>query len=774
MELVLPTALCTVSGLSSRHSLVKLAFNGRFSRRRLCRKCKRFSMPLRAFSNAEQGSTSNSHVNQEPRRDSDDLWGDSADFVEVIGIGSRKDAIIDFCLESSFELTSLRFWNIILNDSSKLQLIQRSLGEDIVQRNVEGPQSLQSCPRAMILVASAGYGLDHMTAIELLGTVKSTNGLAVGVVLKPFSFEGQRRQDEVKALVSKIQEHTNFCIVVDTDALLRKEVLTLAEALKSANNAVLLCINAISILVSENHMKLLDAPCNKIKELKVAEVLNILEIYKEAKVGFGAAHNIKSSIAKAVFDCPFLGGGIRESNGLAICTIASAVDMDSSYLHSFLHTFRETTQCTRDIIISMVHEPKMEPNLIVTTVMVLSCDKQKVSMRKSLLSELALRFPFVFSLLGVNHPESSSELPSDLLENPLSGNMPNLNSLDSKDEDMGVSSEELAELSNNCDGISNMRTDVEILKESTEVASDMHDQVAEGGLADGRELLVSLNVGPGFYIAQEWAKERAVVSVTAPMLANLSVYTLPVGVKSSEKVKDDPKVSYTTQFSEKSSLEDFNADSLGTPTMPSWDTLTDAGFEAVTDIYNAASTLIKGKFSDIPRKQGLLSVRAASMLEAERDVQKKWSPITEIQYRGGIYRGRCQGGLPEGKGRLTLADGSMYDGMWRYGKRSGLGTFYYSNGDVFQGSWRDDLMHGKGWYYFHTGDRWFANFWKGKANGEGRFYSKFGDVFFGHFQDGWRHGNFLCIDVDGTRWSEIWEEGVLVSRKQLDSENDAE
>ncbi|GMP59544.1 hypothetical protein CsSME_00022790 [Camellia sinensis var. sinensis] len=83
------------------------------------------------------------------------------------------------------------------------------------------------------------------------------------------------------------------------------------------------------------------------------------------------------------------------------------------------------------------------------------------------------------------------------------------------------------------------------------------------------------------------------------------------------------------------------------------------------------------------------------MQEAERDTQKKWNPIVEMKYRGGTYKGRCQGGLPEGKGRLSLGDGSIYDGMWRYGKRSGLGTLYFRNGDVFQGSWRDDVMHGK-------------------------------------------------------------------------------
>lgn len=49
----------------------------------------------------------------------------------------------------------------------------------------------------MIQVASAGYGLDHIKAIELLREIKSANGFSVGIILKPFSFEGRRRQDEV-------------------------------------------------------------------------------------------------------------------------------------------------------------------------------------------------------------------------------------------------------------------------------------------------------------------------------------------------------------------------------------------------------------------------------------------------------------------------------------------------------------------------------------------------------------------------------------------------
>lgn len=38
--------------------------------------------------------------------------------------------------------------------------------------------------------------------------------------------------------------------MVDTDTLLEKDALTLDEALKTANNAILTAINAISVLVS--------------------------------------------------------------------------------------------------------------------------------------------------------------------------------------------------------------------------------------------------------------------------------------------------------------------------------------------------------------------------------------------------------------------------------------------------------------------------------------------------------------------------------------------
>lgn len=134
-----------------------------------------------------------------------------------------------------------------------------------------------------------------------------------------------------------------------------------------------------------------------------------------------------------------------------------------------------------------------------------------------------------------------------------------------------------------------------------------------GNLAFQREQLVSWNLGPGYQIAQEWAKERAADFGPLQVHENQSIFHLPVGIRSSKEVKDGPNDSNTAQRVEPEIKNDMKSQLLATPSV-SWDALTDAGYGAVKVFYDSASTLLKGKCADPPKKQGVLSVRAASML----------------------------------------------------------------------------------------------------------------------------------------------------------------
>ncbi|KAG2636711.1 hypothetical protein PVAP13_2NG159100 [Panicum virgatum] len=605
--------------------------------------------------------------------------------------------------------------------------------------------------------------------MELLSAVKSAGNLAASIFLKPFCFEGQRRQLEAADLIGKLRTCSNFHIVVEADSLLETEVETLAEALESANNAVLSTISMISIMMSGYNKMFWSSLNALIKEVDPEEVAKLLRSYGEARVGFGAGYNIQSAIKQAVFHCPFLRGGIKDLNNVVFLSLTTAWVLSESDMISILHIFRRVTGFTKDIIFSRNSEPDLEPKLIVVSLLTIRNyeDESVPTVQEDFLSSLALHFPFMSSLMGgdileqkqTRQKHSFDRLP-DNGSNSVEREFSQLSNGSSDATVTKLSPEEIEGLESERESNDwNWRIKPESLEGPLLVAEEM-------GRDDNREHLGShqehgfLSNPPGFGIAQLWAKERTMASGSRKN-DELDIVTLPVGVKLSEFQSDQSPNTHP----ETPDAGTTAATGHATFAVP----FSDVRLEKVMDMCSSAVTFLRGKM-DRSRKRGSNSIssRAALMLDAEREPEKTWSPIVEIRYGGGTYRGRCQEGVPEGKGRLTFSDGSFYDGLWRYGKRSGLGTLFHSNGDVYHGTWRDDLIHGKGWYYFHSGDRWFANFWKGKANGEGRFYCKDGSIFFGHFQNGWRHGESLLVDANGSRWIEVWDEGVLVRRTKME------
>lgn len=132
--------------------------------------------------------------------------------------------------------------------------------------------------------------------------------------------------------------------------------------------------------------------------------------------------------------------------------------------------------------------------------------------------------------------------------------------------------------------------------------------------AYSRDSLFTRNLGPGYAVAQEWAKESATISSHASAPEHLNNFNLPVGVRPSER----SKISVSSQTSEPSAESDINNNTVAESVIKSsnspWSALTDASFEAVKSFYNSASTIVEHKQSDPPVKQGGLSMRAASML----------------------------------------------------------------------------------------------------------------------------------------------------------------
>lgn len=889
--------------------------------------------------------------------------------VKVVGLGNRTNGILEFCSNSPLVSSStVEFWNICSGASEKVQSFRKITGlspfstegaMDVVPDDllVNHPSFLGS---VVVLVAGTGFGSGDKAAVELLKQVWSSGGLAVSIITKPFSFEGQRRQKEVEELIVKLTEFSNLSIVVDSDVLLKREMVTLAEALRTTNNAVLLAIMAFSTLISDSHMKVLDIIPDDTKVVSASDILNILQHSGKAAIGFGAGFSVKASVERAAFDCPFLSGSLIQEINNVVISVTSAQSMDERDIQAAIRAFRQIAKSSAQIICSTILETALEPNVIVSTIIVTGLDRHESTPKMNFWSQLSLSLRFPFSLFrdglslknNVGQPSSlpnkafcledalstkqdtlknnaqkpqdndflvptecqngfkdfsnCRRIDNDRLKSQLSGkhkqfadevsctcSLTDINSVvdnprsamkkyiineedilntdnvlgsckldgiacDSREKDLldldsaqetcdndksghtiqfvnpssyiGSRSEAMQQrlsssstgetslcASFNRDGIEmdypehdtggceiarsfqdgasiegqysvsfsmNLEVCLEknasdknhqqisILDDTSKVDSDNTENSvphAEGSRPStqfvDKERLIYWNEGLDLCAVEAWAHERA----SEQKDSEVDNLRLRVGGNPVNGENVNP-LSKKYQAGEELQLENSQDETPVDAHLSVQNGIADAGLGAILDIYHAASALVSGKEAEEYRKQRSLSERAASMLETERGLKKKWSRVIEMPYRGGIYKGRCQGGLPEGKGRLNLKDGSFYDGIWKHGKKSGVGAFYYSSGDVFQGSWRDDLMHGKGWFYFKNGDRWFADFWKGKANGEGRYYSRHGHVFFGHFQDNMRHGEGLYIESNGTKWHEVWDQGILVNRNMLESE----
>ena len=76
-------------------------------------------------------------------------------------------------------------------------------------------------------------------------------------------------------------------------------------------------------------------------------------------------------------------------------------------------------------------------------------------------------------------------------------------------------------------------------------------------------------------------------------------------------------------------------------------------------------------------------------------------------------------GQPEGRGKITHADGNVYEGEMKAGMKEGKGkvTFFY--GDIYDGEWKADKKHGLGVYTFSNLQTVLGRYSENEAVGDG-------------------------------------------------------
>ncbi len=125
------------------------------------------------------------------------------------------------------------------------------------------------------------------------------------------------------------------------------------------------------------------------------------------------------------------------------------------------------------------------------------------------------------------------------------------------------------------------------------------------------------------------------------------------------------------------------------------------------------------------------------------------------------YTGRFVNSIREGKGKMTLQNGSVYEGNFSRGRMSGQGTMTYHNGERYTGQWANDVPNGAGKYFFKGRERYEGNFTNGEFDGQGTMYYPDGAYYTGSWKQNVKHGAGRLHYTDGTVNQGTWVLGKL-------------
>ena len=186
--------------------------------------------------------------------------------------------------------------------------------------------------------------------------------LTVGVVTRPFSFEGRKRMAVADEGIAQLKERVDSLIIVPNEKLLQVlgKDMTVLNAFKQANDVLFGAVQGITDLI------LLDGLIN----VDFADVRTVMSEMGMAMMGTGDASGADRAAiaAEGAIRCPLLEDvNLQGAKGILV-NITSGYDLTLGEFEDVGNTIREFADEDATIIVGSVFDPDMNDQLRVTVV----------------------------------------------------------------------------------------------------------------------------------------------------------------------------------------------------------------------------------------------------------------------------------------------------------------------------------------------------------------------------------------------------------------------
>ncbi len=213
----------------------------------------------------------------------------------------------------------------------------------------------------VFITAGMGGGTGTGAAPAIAEIAKSNGILTVGIVTKPFAFEGKRRMQQAEAGIAELAQHVDSLIVIPNERLklVSDQKITFANAFDVADDVLRQGVKSISELIKVPGLINLD----------FADVTAVMKDAGHAHMGVGRASGKEKAeaAANAAVSSPLLETTIQGAKGVII-SITSSPDITLDDVDVAASIIAEAADADANIIFGVAFDEKLEDEIIVTVI----------------------------------------------------------------------------------------------------------------------------------------------------------------------------------------------------------------------------------------------------------------------------------------------------------------------------------------------------------------------------------------------------------------------
>ena len=213
----------------------------------------------------------------------------------------------------------------------------------------------------VFITAGMGGGTGTGAAPAIAEIAKSNGILTVGIVTKPFAFEGRRRMQQAEAGIAELAQHVDSLIVIPNERLklVSDQKITFANAFDVADDVLRQGVKSISELIKVPGLINLD----------FADVTAVMKDAGHAHMGVGRATGKEKAelAANAAVSSPLLETTIQGAKGVII-SITSSADITLDDVDVAASIIAESADADANIIFGVAFDEKLEDEMIVTVI----------------------------------------------------------------------------------------------------------------------------------------------------------------------------------------------------------------------------------------------------------------------------------------------------------------------------------------------------------------------------------------------------------------------